>query len=39
VVALASTNPVAVLPPSVTVPAGATSATFPITAGSSPARR
>jgi hypothetical protein len=32
VVALASTNPVAVLPPSVTVPAGATSATFPITA-------
>lgn len=32
VVALASTNPVAVLPSSVTVPAGATSATFPITA-------
>lgn len=32
VVTLASTNPVAVLPSSVTVPAGATSATFPITA-------
>lgn len=32
VVPLASTNPVAVVPASVTVPAGASSATFPITA-------
>lgn len=32
VVALTSTNPVAAVPASVTVPAGATSATFPVTA-------